>query len=54
MAKIKVTIDRTCGSYKKQDEYVYPYSEYSSLCDYIKRMFCGGSFDRITIERKDK
>ena len=54
MAKIKVTIDRTCGSYKKQDEYVYPYSEYSSLCDYIKHMFCAGNFDRITIERKDK
>lgn len=54
MAKIKVTVDRTCGSYKKHDEYVYPYSEYSSLCDYIKRMFCGGSFDRIAIERKDK
>lgn len=54
MSKIKVTVDRTCGSYKKSDEYVYPYSEYSSLCNYIKRVFVNGNFDSITIERKDK
>lgn len=54
MEKIKVTVDRTCGSYKKSDEYVYPYSEYSSLCNYIKRVFVNGNFDRITIERKAK
>ena len=54
MAKIKVTVDRTCGSYKKSDEYVYPYSEYCSLCKYIKRIIVNGNFDNIIIERKDK
>lgn len=54
MAKIKVTVDRTCGSYNKQDVYVYPYSEYSSLCDYIKRVFVNGNFDKLTIEMVDK
>lgn len=54
MPKIKITVDRTCGSYKKSDEYVYPYSEYSSLCEYMKRIFVNGNFDSITIERKGK
>ena len=54
MPKIKITVDRTCGSYKKSDEYVYPYSEYSSLCEYMKRIFVNGNFDTITIERKGK
>ena len=54
MPKIKLTVNRTCGSYKKHDEYIYPYSEYSSLCDYIKRVFVTGNFDTIVIERKDK
>ena len=54
MPKIKIIVDRTCGSYKKRDEYVYPYSEYSSLCNYIKHIFVNGNFDTITIERKGK
>ena len=54
MAKIKVTVDRTCGSYKKSDEYVYPYSEYSSLCNYINHVFVSGNFDKLTIERVNK
>lgn len=54
MPKIKLIVNRKCGSYKKSDEYIYPYSEYSSLCKYIERVFVNGNFDTITIEREDK
>lgn len=54
MAKIKVTVDRTFGSYKKEDKFIYPYSEYEALSIYIKHILINGNFDRITIEREDK
>lgn len=54
MAKIKVTVYRTFGSYKKEDMFIYPYSEYEALSIYIKHILINGNFDRITIERKDK
>ena len=54
MAKINITVDRTFGSYKKEDKFIYPYSEYEALSIYIKHILINGSFDRITIERKDK
>ena len=54
MAKIKVTVYRTFGSYKKEDKFIYPYSEYEALSIYIKHILINGNFDRITIERVDK
>lgn len=54
MAKINITVDRTFGSYKKEDKFIYPYSEYEALSIYIKHILINGNFDRITIERVDK
>lgn len=54
MAKIKVTIARSYGQYIKYDEYVYPYSEYEAVCNYIKKVMVGGNFHSIEINRKDK
>lgn len=54
MAKIKVTVDRAFGSYKRGDEFIYPYSEYEALSIFIKHILINGNFDRITIEAVDK
>lgn len=54
MAKINITVDRTFGSSKKEDKFIYPYSEYEALSIYIKHILIKGNFDRITLERVDK
>lgn len=54
MNKIKLTVVKGTGTYANREEYVYPYSEYESVCRYIKRVLIGGNFAQVIIEREDK
>lgn len=54
MSKIKVTIVKNYGPQVKVDVYVYPYSEYEGVCNFIKKVMQGGNFKYIELERLDK
>lgn len=54
MNKIKLTVVKSAGVYTNKEEYIYPYSEYESVCRYIKRVLVGGNFAQVIIEREDK